>query len=63
MTIILKPGEVTLSELESVYWGGKISKLHEDTHLAIKKGAARIAEIAAGRVMSQFMALIPVLES
>ncbi|WP_208540999.1 MULTISPECIES: histidine ammonia-lyase [Bartonella] len=48
MTIILKPGEVTLSELESVYWGGKISKLHEDTHLVIKKGAACIAEIAAG---------------
>ncbi|MBA9082365.1 histidine ammonia-lyase [Bartonella chomelii] len=48
MTIILKPGEVTLSELESVYWGGKISKLHEDTHLAIKKGAACIAEIASG---------------
>ncbi|WP_022708895.1 hypothetical protein [Bartonella bovis] len=48
MTVILKSGKVTLSKLESVYWGGKVNKLHEDTHLAIKKGAARIAEIAVG---------------
>ncbi len=40
MTIIIKSGEVTFSELESVYWGDEVSKLHEDTHLAIKKGAA-----------------------
>lgn len=48
MTIILKPGEVTLSELEAVYFNGEISKLHSDTHLSIKKGAERIAEISAG---------------
>ncbi|CBI76533.1 Histidine ammonia-lyase [Bartonella clarridgeiae 73] len=48
MTIILNPGKVTLNELESVYWDGKTSKLHHDTHLTIKKGAALIAEIAAG---------------
>ncbi|WP_455481240.1 histidine ammonia-lyase [Bartonella sp. B12(2025)] len=48
MTIILKPGEVTLNELEAVYFNGEVSKLHSDTHLAIRKGAERIAEIAAG---------------
>ncbi|WP_375617121.1 aromatic amino acid lyase, partial [Bartonella sp. AP58NXGY] len=48
MTIILKPGEVTLSELEAIYFNGEVSKLHHDTHLAIEKGAQRIAEIAAG---------------
>ncbi|WP_142416806.1 histidine ammonia-lyase [Bartonella massiliensis] len=48
MTIILKPGGVTLSELEAIYFNGEISKLHNDTHLAIEKGAQRIAEIAAG---------------
>lgn len=48
MTIILKPSEVTLSELEAVYFNGEISKLHSDTHLPIKRGAERIAEISAG---------------
>ncbi|MET3560287.1 histidine ammonia-lyase [Bartonella japonica] len=48
MTIILKPGEVTLRELEAVYFDGKVSTLHSDTHQAIIKGAERIAEIAAG---------------
>lgn len=48
MTIILKPGEVTLSELEAIYFDGEICKLHKDTHLAIEKGAQRIAEIVAG---------------
>ncbi|WP_074380742.1 histidine ammonia-lyase [Bartonella doshiae] len=48
MTIVLNPSKVTLSELEAIYWNGKVSKLHNDTHLAIKKGADRIAEIAAG---------------
>ncbi|EJF86061.1 histidine ammonia-lyase [Bartonella rattimassiliensis] len=48
MTIILKPGEVTLRQLEAIYFNGEVSKLHSDTHLAIEKGAQRIAEIAAG---------------
>ncbi|WP_375649853.1 histidine ammonia-lyase [Bartonella sp. OT172YNZD] len=48
MTIILKPSEVTLSELAAIYFNGEVSKLHNDTHLAIEKGAQRIAEIAAG---------------
>ncbi|AGF75544.1 histidine ammonia-lyase [Bartonella vinsonii] len=48
MTIILKPCAVTLSELETIYFNGEVSKLHSDTHLAIRKGAERIAEIAAG---------------
>ncbi|EJF85564.1 histidine ammonia-lyase [Candidatus Bartonella washoeensis] len=48
MTIILNPGKVTLSDLQNLYWNGEVSKLHNDTHLAIRKGADRIAEIAAG---------------
>lgn len=48
MAIILKPGEVTLNELEAVYFNGKVSKLHSDTYLSIQKGAERIAEISAG---------------
>ncbi|OLL49303.1 histidine ammonia-lyase [Bartonella henselae] len=48
MTIVLNPGKVTLSQLEAVYWNGEVSKLHHDTHFAIKKGAERIAKIAAG---------------
>ncbi|VEJ45082.1 histidine ammonia-lyase [Bartonella vinsonii] len=48
MTIILKPGEVTLRELETIYFNGEVSKLHDDTHPAIRKGAERIAEISAG---------------
>ncbi|GAA4661051.1 histidine ammonia-lyase [Bartonella pachyuromydis] len=48
MTIVLKPSEVTLSELEAVYFNGEVSKLHSDTHLSIEKGAERIAEISAG---------------
>ncbi|MBX4336284.1 histidine ammonia-lyase [Bartonella raoultii] len=48
MNIILNPGKVTLSELEAIYWNGAVSKLHNDTHLSIKKGADRITEIAAG---------------
>lgn len=48
MAIILNPGKVTFSELEAVYWDGEVSKLHDNTHSAIKRGANRIAEIAAG---------------
>ncbi|BBL53342.1 histidine ammonia-lyase [Bartonella quintana] len=48
MTILLNPGKVTLNQLEAIYWNGEVSKLHNDTHLAIRKGADRIAEIAAG---------------
>ncbi|WP_208436061.1 histidine ammonia-lyase [Bartonella phoceensis] len=47
MPIILKPGEATLSELEDIYFNGEVSKLHSNTHLAIRRGAERIAEIAA----------------
>ncbi|UTO28852.1 histidine ammonia-lyase [Bartonella harrusi] len=48
MTILLNPGKVTLSDLEAIYFNGEVSKLHSDTHLPIRKGAERIAEIAAG---------------
>ncbi|MET3590309.1 histidine ammonia-lyase [Bartonella silvatica] len=48
MTIILKPGEVTLRELENIYFNNEISTLHSSRYLAIQKGAERIAEIAAG---------------
>ncbi|WP_455482440.1 histidine ammonia-lyase [Bartonella sp. B35(2025)] len=48
MTVILNPGKVTFNELEDIYWNGKVSKLHDSTHLAIKKGADRITEIVTG---------------
>ncbi|WP_455475529.1 histidine ammonia-lyase [Bartonella sp. B17] len=48
MTIILNPGKVTLSELKNVYLNGEVTKLHNDTYLAIEKGADRIAEIVSG---------------
>ncbi|MHC5306541.1 histidine ammonia-lyase [Bartonella sp. LJL80] len=48
MKHILKPGHVSLDILEDVYWHGALCKLDPATSVAIEKGAARIAEIAAG---------------
>lgn len=48
MTILLSPGKVTLSDLADVYWSGTPAKLDPANEAAIKKGAARIAEIAVG---------------
>lgn len=48
MKIILNPGQVTLKELETIYWQQSISKLASHTIQPITKSANRIAEIAAG---------------
>ncbi len=48
MTIVLKPGAVTLFDLASVFWCGAPARLDPACDAAIARGAARIAEIAAG---------------
>ncbi|WP_218626969.1 histidine ammonia-lyase [Sodalis sp. dw_96] len=48
MGIILKPGNVTLAMLESIYWTGEIACLDRGFDNAITSGADRIAEIAQG---------------
>ncbi|MCM2294113.1 histidine ammonia-lyase [Allorhizobium sp. BGMRC 0089] len=48
MTIVLKPGHVTLAELETMYWTGEPARLDPAFHPGIEKAAARIAAIAAG---------------
>ncbi|MGR6429852.1 histidine ammonia-lyase [Rhizobium sp. PAMB 3174] len=48
MTIVLKPGHVALSELETIYWTGEPARIEPSYHAGIEKAAARIAEIAAG---------------
>ncbi|MGF0537854.1 histidine ammonia-lyase [Agrobacterium sp. ES01] len=48
MTIVLKPGAVSLAELENIYWTGVPARLDPSFHAGIEKAAARIAEIAAG---------------
>lgn len=48
MTIILKPGKVTLNQISDIYWHGKNAQLDRSFDAAIEKGAARIAEIAHG---------------
>ncbi len=49
MTIILHPGSVSLSTLETIYWQGAPVRLDPSYHAGIESSAARrIAEIAAG---------------
>ena len=48
MTMILTPGDVTLAELEQIYWTGAAARLDPAAHAGIGRAAARIAEIAAG---------------
>ncbi|MDB5552493.1 MAG: hutH3, partial [Rhizobium sp.] len=48
MTITLHPGSVTLAELQAIYWNGENVKLDTSFDAAIRKSAARIAEIASG---------------
>lgn len=57
MTIILNPGKVTLSELEAIYWNGEVSKLHNDTHLAIKREQSALLKLLLE--VSQFTVSIP----
>ncbi|KAB2668979.1 histidine ammonia-lyase [Ochrobactrum sp. LMG 5442] len=48
MTIILKPGSVSLETLETVYRDGLPVRIDPAFHAGVEKAAARIAEIAAG---------------
>ena len=47
MTLILQPGSVPLSTLETIYWTGEPPGLIRPSTSGIEKAAARIAEIAA----------------
>lgn len=48
MTVILRPGSVPLSDLETIYWTGAPARLDAAFDAGIAKAAARIAEIVAG---------------
>ncbi|MBR0557860.1 histidine ammonia-lyase [Ciceribacter sp. L1K23] len=48
MTITLKPGQVSLSELSDIYWNGTNAVLDRSFDAGIVKAAERIAAIAAG---------------
>jgi len=48
MTIILHPGKVPLADLAEIYWSNGSARLDPSSDSAIDRGAARIAEIAAG---------------
>src|SRR6218665_16052 len=48
MTLVLKPGSVPLSTLETIYWTGEPARPDPAFDAGIEKAAARIAEIAAG---------------
>ena len=50
MSIILQPGSVPLAVLETIYRTGEPARLDPSCDTIIEKGAARIAEIAAGNV-------------
>ncbi|MFP5078011.1 histidine ammonia-lyase [Rhizobium sp. YIM 134829] len=48
MTLVLHPGSVPLSVLETIYWTGEPARLDSAFDAGIEKAARRIAEIAAG---------------
>jgi histidine ammonia-lyase len=48
MTVTLRPGQVPLADLETIYRTGQAARLHDDFRPGIVKAAARIAEIAGG---------------
>ncbi|MBB3218205.1 histidine ammonia-lyase [Ochrobactrum sp. RC6B] len=48
MTVILKPGSVSLETLETIYRDGLPVRIDPAFHAGVEKAAARIAEIAAG---------------
>ncbi|MBO0662285.1 histidine ammonia-lyase [Jiella sp. MQZ9-1] len=48
MTLVLSPGQVALSDLETIYWSGEPVRLDPSCHPGIDRAAARVAEIAAG---------------
>ncbi len=48
MNETLRPGEVSLKQLEAIYWHGAHARLDPSFDAGIARAAARIAEIAAG---------------
>jgi histidine ammonia-lyase len=48
VTIVLKPGMVSLADLETIYWTGEMARLDGAFDAGIERAAKRIAEIAAG---------------
>ncbi len=48
MNETLRPGRVTLEQLETIYWDGASALLDRSFDTGIERAAARIAEIAAG---------------
>ena len=48
MPILLKPGQVSLNELEAIYWDGKAARLDPSFDAGLQRAADRVAEIAAG---------------
>lgn len=48
MTVTLRPGEVSLKQLEAIYWNGETAVLDRTFDAGIERAAARIAQIAAG---------------
>ena len=48
MTRTLTPGQVTLADLEDIYWNGTPVRIAPSAFGAIDRAAARIAEVAAG---------------
>lgn len=48
MTVILRPGSVPLSDLETIYRTGAAARLDDAFRPGIERAAARIAEIAGG---------------
>lgn len=48
MTQVLIPGQVTLAELEQVFWTGRAVSLAPSAYAGIDRAAASIAEVAAG---------------
>ena len=50
MTILLHPGAVPISALETIYWQGEAARLDPSFHRGVKAAAERIAEIAGGDI-------------
>ena len=48
MPILLKPGQVSLNELEAIYWDGQAARLDPSFDAGMQRAADRVAEIAAG---------------
>ncbi len=48
MSIVLRPGSVSLRELQDIYWNGTPVRIDASFDAGIEKAAARIAQIAAG---------------